>query len=142
MTTEEDGEEKQELSKTIIKNYSERLLWIKKAKEHSIKDEIPKAVECYNRYLSSLAAYKQAEVENISPNLFNKESDLSELLLISQVYWDLAKAYDRNTNLHRESQNCLDKFVAFSVGYKYQYLNAELLRKFIKKKPGISTKIF
>ena len=63
-------------------------------------------------------------------------------MLISQVYWDLAKAYDRSDKLQGECTRCLDKFVEFSVGFKFQYLNSEILRKYLKKGAARNTKEF
>lgn len=93
-----------------------------------------KAVERYRFYLSSLSTYYNVTPEKLSPKLFDQKKDLSELLLISHVYWDLAKAYDRAPSLQKEFRHCLDQFVLFTQGYKYQHVNARLLKRFVRKK--------
>ena len=53
-----------------------------------------------------------------------------------------AKIYSKNPNLGDEVKRCLGKFVEFSMGNKFQYLNAEMLRKFIKKQSRHHKKLF
>ena len=136
---EEEGEVK---SEAVLKTYRDRLKILRKAQEYSQADDIPKAVECYGQYLNALAVYFGCEESQINPALFNPETDLAELLLISQAYWNLAKAYDRSPNLHVESIRCLDQFAKFTIGFKYQYGNAQLLKNFIRKRQAHNPKAF
>ena len=119
--------------KRISKFYNDRLKVLKKARELSHGNEIQKAVEHYSKYLNALALWKGTTEEKLSPNHFDKQQDLGELLLISHVYWDMAKAYDRNTKLQAEMLRCLNQFCNFTIGFKYQYANAQVVKKFIKK---------
>ena len=80
--------------------------------------------------------------ENLKPSLFERDQNIHEIMLISQVYWDLAKAYDRSDKLQGECTRCLNKFVQFSTGFKFQYLNSEILRKYLKKGAARNTKEF
>jgi len=123
----------EERSRTIIARYSERLGYLRKAQEFSQKDETVNAVICYRKYLGALAGWYKTTEEGLSPKLFDLKKDAPELLLISQVYWDLSKAYDRNAKLANESVRCLNQFKKFTIGFKYQYINSEMLRKFIKR---------
>lgn len=118
----------------VAKTYRDRLKLLRKAQEFSAADEIPKAVELYGQYLNALALYYRVDESKLSPKLFNPEKDIAELFLISHAYWDLAKAYDRSPNLHLESMRCLDQFVNFTVGFKYQYANARTIKSFIRKR--------
>jgi hypothetical protein len=122
--------------------YRERLKILRKGQEYSQADNVPKAVECYNQYLNGLALYHGTEEKNLNPSYFDKEKEVAELLLISHVYWDLARAYDRNPRLHQESIRCLDQFVKFTVGFKYQYVNARMLKNFIRKRLGHNIETF
>lgn len=74
--------------------------------------------------------------------MFDPEKDVSELLLISHVYWDLAKAFDRSPHHQRECLRSLDQFVKFSIGFKYQHVNAQIIRKFNNKKQAHNFKAF
>lgn len=126
----------------IPKVYQERLKLLRKAQEYSAADEIPKAVEHYSQYLNALALFHKVEESKLDPKMFDQEKDLAELFLISHAYWDLAKAYDRSPNLHLESIRCLDQFVKFTIGYKYQYVNSRTIKAFIKKRLAHNPKAF
>ena len=76
------------------------------------------AVDSYNKYLGILALYFDTTEDKLSPSFFDAEKDMTELLLISHAYWDLAKAYDRSPNLHRDCLRCLEQFTRFSIGFK------------------------
>ena len=115
---------------------------MRRGQEHASKNEISKAVENYLTYLKALETYFSVKEEDLSPKLFDKQKDLTELLLISHVYWDLAKAYDKNPKTVKESNRCLNQFVKFSIGFKYQRLNSDIIRKYIKKKTPKNDSIF
>ncbi len=136
MSTKKKDSDKEDLiqNEIVAKTYRDRLKLLKKAQEFSAADEIPKAVELYGQYLNALALFYKVDESRLSPKLFNPEKDIAELFLISHAYWDLAKAYDRSPNLHLESMRCLDQFVNFTVGYKYQYANARTIKSFIRKR--------
>lgn len=127
-------EEENEKSQYVIARYKNRLSVLKKGQEYSGQGKIADAVKYYNEYLNALAEYMEVKEEKLRPALFNQEKELAEMLLVSQVYWDLAKAYDRSPKLASECERCLKQFTTFTIGFKYQYLNSEMIRKFIKKK--------
>lgn len=129
-------------SESVLKLHRERLPALKKAQEFSAKGDIPKAVERYKFYLHALAVFHDVEEEKLDPSLFDAQKDLSELLLISHVYWDLAKAYDRAPSLHKEFLRCLDQFALFTQGYKFQHVNARMLKKFLRKKMAHNPQAF
>ncbi len=126
----------------ILSAYRDRYKVFKHAHEYSQKGEIPKAVEKYNLYLGTLAAYYKVKEGNLKPTLFDPKKDMSEMLLISLAYWDLAKAFDRSPKLQKESIRCLNQFVVFSLGFKYQHANANLLKKHLKGKRAHNKKAF
>ncbi|WP_372655578.1 hypothetical protein [Halobacteriovorax sp.] len=126
----------------ITNSYRERLKALKQARQYSVAGDIPKAVERYSTYLYALASYFGVTEDKLSPSFFDTEKEISELLLISHAYWDLSKAYDRSPNLHKESIRCLDQFVKFTNGFKYQHINAQMLKKFIKRKQAHNMKAF
>jgi len=136
MTNNKKNDEKEnKIQKQIIeKTYRDRLKLLKKAQEYSAADEIPKAVELYGQYLNALAQHYNVDELKLSPKLFDPQKDLAELFLISHAYWDLAKAYDRSPNLHLESIRCLDQFVSFTTGFKYQYANSRTIKSFMRKR--------
>ena len=140
--TEKEKEEQLKKSKAIVQRYRERFQTLKQAQEYSAKDDVPRAVNAYLKYLDSLAAYFEVKENELKPTMFKGGNGIAEVLLVSQVYWDLAKAFDRAPNLVEDSKRCLDQFVLFSVGFKFQFVNSELLRKYIRKKTCYNIKNF
>lgn len=127
---------------SVVNAYRDRLKVLKQARDYSTRGDIPKSVERYSTYLNSLATYFKTTEDKLSPQMFDAEKEISELLLISHAYWDLSRAYDRSPNLHKESIRCLAQFVKFSVGFKFQHINAQMLKKFIKRKQAHNLKAF
>lgn len=142
MSEDKKNEEDGGKPEAVPKSYRERLKTLRKGQEYYSQDDLPKAVDCYTQYLHAIAKYHKVDEAKLSPKFFDKEKDLAELLLISHVYWDLAKAYDRSPKLNSESIRCLDQFVKFTSGFKYQYVNARMLRNYIRKRMAHNLKAF
>lgn len=99
---------------------------------------LAEAVRAFRTYIGILEDWKRVEPGNLHPENFDTKKDLPEMVLISGVYWDLAKIYDRARNDAREKlfRHYLEKYVLFAKGMPYQPLCAETLRKYIgNKKP-------
>lgn len=126
----------------IVELYRTRLTHLKRAQALVKDDRMAQAVDSYTKYLGILALYFDTTEDRLSPGLFDPEKDVTELLLISHAYWDLAKAFDRSPNLQRECLRCLEQFVKFSIGFKYQHVNAQIIRKFNNKKQAHNPKAF
>lgn len=135
-----DGEE--ELNEGVKNAYSERLKTLKLALDFVAKNDIPHSVEKFNHYLGILAAYNRTTEKHLTPKMFDPQKDISELLLISQAYWNLAKSYDKSPKLRSESMRCLQQFIAFSIGYKYQHANAQIVKKFLRSGQAHNKKAF
>lgn len=131
-----------EISPETIRRYNERLKFLRKGLEYSQANDLPRAVEAYNYYLRAITNYNQIEEGKLRPKHFDTEKDMAEILLISHVYWDLAKIYDKSPNLHIESIRCLNQFLIFSLGFKFQYINARMLRNFCRKGKAHNIKAF
>lgn len=118
----------------IMRVYRERLSALKMAQEYAKRGDIPRAVERYKNYLDSLAIFFGTTEEKLKPELFDHKKDLSEMLLISHAYWYLAKAYDRSPKLRKDALRYLDQFVKFTAGFKYQHVNARMLKRYMRQK--------
>ena len=135
-------EEEGERTRFILQKYRDRLKVLRLGQEYSQKDDIPNAVKAYVKYLQALADYYGVEEKNLKPVLFSGKNNVVEILMVSQVYWDLSKSYDRAPKLTSECQRCLNQFILFSLGFKFQYLNSEMLRKYIKRRVAHNPKLF
>lgn len=128
----EDQKAEDRKRRAILEMYKTRLSVLKTAMDQSANEKYREGIENYKKYLQILSNYYSVEERSLTPTLFDKEKDLTELLLISHVYWDMAKLYDHNPKLYRECERCLSQFVKFSSGFKYQFVNSEIIRKYIK----------
>lgn len=126
----------------IVELYRTRLTHLKRAQLLIRDDKMAQAVDSYTKYLGILALYFDTTEDKLTPTLFDPVKDVTELLLISHAYWDLAKAFDRSPNLQRDCFRCIDQFVKFSIGFKYQHVNAQIIRKFNNKKQAHNPKAF
>lgn len=135
-------EEKKEKARYVSQMYKDRLKVLRLARDYNQKNDIANAVKAYLKYLKSLSMYFEVDERDLNPKIFQRENNIHEIMLISQVYWDLAKAYDRSPKLASECDRCLRKFLEFSLGFKFQYLNSEILRKYIRKDNMRNKKMF
>jgi hypothetical protein len=108
-----------ELARTGVKNYQLK--------------RITDAVRAFHSYIGVLEDWKGVSSGGLSPSNFDPKTDLPELLLISGIYWDLAKLYDRTKSAakKKEFMHYLEKYIVFSKGMPYEAVASESLRKYI-----------
>ncbi len=124
------------------KDYAERMSIARKGQSAAARNDYTAAVRFYNQYLSIVAHFKNSQPYGLTPLDFHPKDDLSEMLLLSHIYWDLAKVYDLAPNLGADFQKALDQFVLFTVKAPYHVVNAEMIRKYIRKGQLSHTKAF
>jgi hypothetical protein len=73
------------------------------------------------------------DIYAIKPQHFDQKKDVTEMLMISHIYFEMARMYDAVPKFHDESKRCLDQFILFSVNQPFQVINSELVRKHLKK---------
>ena len=129
-------------SELIVSLYQNRFKQLRLGQEYYKKGELSKSIEYYCNYLSILAQFFNTEESKLKPELFDQKKDIGELLLVSNVYWNLAKIYDKNPKFQYNSVIYLNQFMKFSIGYKYQYANARMLKNYINKSQPNNTKEF
>jgi hypothetical protein len=94
--------------------------------------KVREAVQNYFNYIEILERTKGAARDTLDPKHFDAKKDIAELLLLSGVFWDLAKIHDvANKKDTAKLSFYLDRFVVFSKGLPYQHLSSELLRKYL-----------
>lgn len=117
----------------LQKQYQQRITLAKHGQEAYQQNDYKNAIKYYNQYLKLLSDINGIEMNVLSPKYFDKTTQSSEMFLISQVYWDLAKVYDQSTQLRKEFLFSLNQFLLFSINNSFQVVNAETLRRFIRK---------
>ncbi len=91
------------------------------------------AIQLFNQYLKILGDWKGVKAEDLSPRHFEAKEEQNEKLLITGIFWDLAKLYDRTKNPKNvpRLKQYLGKYVDFSKGADYQALCSETIRKYV-----------
>ncbi len=103
---------------------------------------IGEAAVAFHTYIKVLEDWKRVPDGELNPTLFHPKEEAGELLLLTGVYWDLAKMYDRTKNRQKEFQHYLGKYVIFSKGTAYQQMSVETLRKYIAKGAALHPEAF
>lgn len=143
-------EKKERPSRTILRSRIEKQL--RRQQEEQRKDLLKKRVEIakeglrlahaghliesvrkYQQYILILEMWKKCGRDGLSLDLFDKTKDLYEIVLLSGIYWDLAKLYDRAKRKDQKTELVayLQKYVMFSKGMPFQALSGEALRKYL-----------
>lgn len=137
---EKDQEQRKQLA--LKKRYEQRITIAKNGREAFLNKDYITAVSKYNEYLGILAESKdRSDIFDLSPSMFNNKTQITEMLLISHVYWELARTYEMTPKLQSSFHKCLKQFVKFTINQPYQVLNSEMLRKYIKKNKKNSLQI-
>lgn len=105
---------------------------------------IQEAVNLFYTYIRILEDWKRVPENGLTPANFDMQMDIHELLLLSGIYWDLAKLYDRTKTKERYNEFVvyLDKFVIFSKGMPFQALCSESMRKYISNDKAVHKEEF
>jgi hypothetical protein len=135
--TREEAREKSRIRQL----YNKRITTAKYGREAFAANDYLNALKNYHSYLKTLGEVHDRDVYTLTTDLFDKDKDVTEMLLISQIYWDMSRIYEKNEQMAANFQKCLNQFVRFTANQPYQVVNAEMLRKYIKKSKGRSTKV-
>lgn len=91
------------------------------------------AMRRYSQYILILEMWKKCGKGGLGPEHFDNKKDLFETVLISGIFWDFARLYDKSKRPEQRAdlRMYLQKYVAFSKGFPYQPLSKEALRRFL-----------
>lgn len=112
--------------------YLNRMTYVRQGQSALTRKDYAEAIKNYNRYLAVVGRDKGSKPFELTPVMFAND-DSAELMLISHIYWDLAKIYDLAPTFGENFQKSIDQFVKFSVKQPYHVVNTGLVRKYIKK---------
>lgn len=136
--------ENEELNQKLLlqQRYSQRITLARAGREAFLEKKYVLASKHYHEYLMILAErYNKANYYQLGPEVFNPEKEMTEMILVSQVFWDMARIYEMTPKLSQAFHKCLNQFVRFTINQQYQVLNAEMLRKYIRKNKRRSRQI-
>lgn len=94
---------------------------------------VVEAIKHYQQYILILEFWKKCGRDGLTIDHFDRSKDLYEIVLLSGIYWDMAKLYDRakREDQKEELNLCLSKYVTFSKGMPFQPLSGEALRRYL-----------
>ncbi|MBU6376077.1 MAG: hypothetical protein KGQ59_08785 [Bdellovibrionales bacterium] len=97
------------------------------------KESYGEATQSFVTYLALLERAKKVERGRLHPGLFDSKKEMVELVLLTGIYWDLARTYDRMKGKQHAQmrQQYLNQFVVFAKDAPFKPLCAETLRKFL-----------
>lgn len=116
----------------LLALFNKRMALAREGAANFKEGKFKEALSAYYQYLDILEKTKEVKSGGLEPRLFDEKKDIAELLLLTGVFWDLAKILDKMRGNNTEKLNLyLDRFVLFSKGMPYQHVSAELIRKFL-----------
>jgi hypothetical protein len=91
------------------------------------------AVVNFQSYIKLLEEWKGVAEGTLAPNHFDYTKEMGDLLMLSGLYWDLAKIFDRTESQEklRLFHHYLEKFILFSKGTHWAPMCTEQLRRYL-----------
>ena len=103
-------------------------------KEAFDNNDYGNALKHFIDYLSIMAEVKKCtDIYGLRTSHFDASTEITEMLMISHIYFEIARLYDSTPKFHPECKKALEQFVHFSVNQPYQVINSEMARKYLKK---------
>jgi hypothetical protein len=135
--------EEREKQVKLRHRYENRITIARHGKESLDCGDYGNALKKFSEYLSIIAEIKQVrEIYDIKINMFDAKNDLTEMFMISQILFEMARLYDAVPKFQPNAQKCLDLFVLLTANQPYQVVNSELVRKALKRSSFKNTEMF
>ncbi len=113
-----------------VAKFNKRMDYAKQGVAAMKSKDLKTALQFFLAYIEILQKGKGGG--ELSPKSFDPKQDAAEMLMLTGIYWDLAKIYDKTQSKDMSKlKYYLDKFVLFSKGTTYQRLSQEMLRKYL-----------
>jgi len=95
--------------------------------------EAGKSAMNFQSYIRILEDWKGVPEGSLRPSHFDPKKEEVEILLLSGVYWDLVKLFDRTKSEEKRKLflHYLSQYIVFSKGLPHQQLSAETIRKYV-----------
>lgn len=125
---------KAQIEQTARENYvakfNKRMEFAKQGVAALKAKDYKSALQYFHLYIEILQKGKGGG--ELTPKSFDPKSDAAEMLMLTGIYWDMSKIYDKIPTKDKAKLNYfIDKFVLFSKGASFQRLSVEMLRKFL-----------
>lgn len=128
----------------ILKHkYENRITITKFGKEAFNRGDYNTALNRFIEYLNIMADIKKVkDFYALKPSHFDASKNITEMLMISHLFFELARIYDAVPKYKEDSEKCLQQFLAFTTNQPYQVVNSELIRKHLKKDSLKNAEVF
>jgi hypothetical protein len=142
MADKQEEKDKKKKKLLLQQKYTQRITTAKQGREFFLSKDYVNASKKYHEYLGILAElYDLDDIYSLKPSLFDPNKDVTEMLLISHVFWEMARINEMTPKLQATYKKCLSQFVKFTINQPYQVFNSEMLRKYIKKNKNRSIQL-
>jgi hypothetical protein len=123
--------------------YENRITVAKHGKECLDAGDYGNALKKFIDYFLILVELKEVkDIYELKVHMFDPKKDLTELLMISHIFFEMARMYDAVPKFQEDSKKCLDQFVHFSANQPFQVVNSEMVRKYLKKSVFKNPEVF
>jgi len=114
--------------------YETRITIAKFGKESLDAGDYANALRKFTEYLSIMAEIKEVpDIYALKIHMFDSKKDITEMLMISHILFEMARLYDAVPKFREDAQKCADLFVHFSANQPFQVINSEMVRKSLKR---------
>lgn len=112
--------------------WSKRVQLVKKGMLLYEQRKHQEALKNFREYIAILENNYKVPSGGLHPGLFDQKKEIGDILLISGIFWDMAKIYDHLKDRRNELQMCLNKYVEFSLNRPHVVLSAHGIKKHLK----------
>lgn len=136
MAAKSGREAREEREKMLIlkHKFENRITITKIGKEALDNGDYGTALQRFVEYMQVMSDVKKTkDFYGLKPGHFDPNKDVTEMLMISHIFFEMARIYDAVPKFQDDSKKCLEQFVIFSANQPYQVVNSELIRKHLKK---------
>lgn len=114
--------------------YETRITTARHGKESLTAGDYGNALKKFTEYLSTMAEIKEVkDIYSLRAGQFDPKREITEMLMMSHIYFEMARLYDAVPRFKQDTVKCLEQFTHFSANQPYQVVNSELVRKYLKK---------
>ncbi|MFP5385050.1 MAG: hypothetical protein ACLGHN_03170 [Bacteriovoracia bacterium] len=129
-----EAREEREKMLVLKHKFENRITIAKFGKESLDAGDYSTALQKFVEYMQIMADVKKTkDIYGIKPGHFDPKKEITEMLMISHLYFEMARIYDAVPKFADDSKKCLEQFVLFSANQPYQVVNSEMIRKHLKK---------
>jgi hypothetical protein len=132
-STKANRDERERILKLKLR-FENRITIARYGKESLDAGDYGNALRKFMDYLQIISEVKGTkDIYALRLNTFDPKKELTELMMISHIYFEMARMYDAVPKFQGDVEKCLEQFVHFTANQPFQVVNSEMVRKYLKK---------